>query len=169
MIHIPFFQTFIESNPVAAVLAMHYTNQTAKAKDRVGLMRVLGILSNAVKGNPYEDPFMHNLVSHLITMVDDFEAEDFCTIVFDEFFFTNITHENYVRHLLRLLGFVYPKLNQTRLENLIKLTEPAVNPGALVQDPVVQVHGELKAKIEAHLASVAAAQEDEENKTASLI
>ena len=51
---------------MAAVLAMHYTLQTAKAKDKTGLMRVLPILANSVKGHPFEDPFMHCLVTSLI-------------------------------------------------------------------------------------------------------
>ena len=50
-------------------------------------------------------------------MRDDFEAEDFCTVVFDEFFFTLINSDNVVRHLLRLLKFVYTKVSTTRLEN----------------------------------------------------
>ena len=45
---------------------MHYTLQTAKAKDKTGLMRVLPILANSVKGHPFEDPFMHCLVTSLI-------------------------------------------------------------------------------------------------------
>ncbi len=45
---------------------MHYTLQTAKARDKTGLMRVLGMLANAVKGNPFEDAFMHCLVTALI-------------------------------------------------------------------------------------------------------
>ncbi len=40
-------------------------------------------------------------------MRDDFESEEFCTIVFDEFFFTSISSDNFVRHLLRLLWCVY--------------------------------------------------------------
>lgn len=45
---------------------MHYTLQASKAKDKTGLMRVLGILANAVKGKPFEDAFIHCLVTHLI-------------------------------------------------------------------------------------------------------
>ena len=62
----PSLQAFIEDSSVAAVLAMHYTLQTAKAKDKTGLMRVLPILANSVKGHPFEDPFMHCLVTSLI-------------------------------------------------------------------------------------------------------
>jgi hypothetical protein len=38
---------------------------------------------------------------YFFQMRDEFEAEDFCTAVFDEFFFASIAHDNTVRHLLR--------------------------------------------------------------------
>ena len=59
-------------------------------------------------------------------MRDEFDAEDFCTVVFDEFFLALIANDNVVRHLLRLLKFVHTKVSSTRLENLMKLTEPTV-------------------------------------------
>ena len=37
-------------------------------------------------------------------MKEDFEAEDFCTAVFDEFFFTCINVDNVVRHLIRFIN-----------------------------------------------------------------
>ena len=60
------FQHFIEENTVAATLAMHYTLQTSKNRDRTGLMRVLGILANSVKLHPFEDVFLHCLITDLI-------------------------------------------------------------------------------------------------------
>ena len=73
-------------------------------------------------------------------MRDDFEAEDFCTVVFDEFFFTAIATDNFVRHLLRLMWFVYPRLAANRIENLIKLTEPTTAPApGLPPDPITKV------------------------------
>ena len=100
---------------------MHYTLQASRGKDRTAIMRVLGILANSVKSHPFEDVFLHCFITDLIKMKDDFEAEDFCTVVFDEFFFTLISGsagggggggaggaapgavDNVVRHLLRLL------------------------------------------------------------------
>ena len=35
-------------------MAMQYTLQTGKAKDKTGLMRVLGILSQNIRGHPFE-------------------------------------------------------------------------------------------------------------------
>ena len=63
-------------------------------------------------------------------MKDDFEAEDFCTVIFDEFFFTLNGSDSISRHLLRLLWYVYPKISHTRMENLLKLTEPNAGGGA---------------------------------------
>ena len=70
---------------MAAVLAMHYTLQTAKAKDKTGLMRVLPILANSVKGNPFEDPFMHCLVTSLIQVCRKRIFFDTCSTVLSSF------------------------------------------------------------------------------------
>lgn len=103
-------------------------------------------------------------------MSEDFEAEDFCTVVFDEFF-TSSTSDNFVRHLLRLLWFVYPKLKATRLENLMKLTEPAVasSISGVTTDPATKLHSELKDKVSGHLANLAALQMEKESKAKALI
>ena len=93
----------VSESPIAAALAMQYTLQTTKAKDKTGLMRVLGVLAQNIRGHPFEDAFLHSLVTGLSGMKEDFEAEDFCTAVFDEFFFTCINVDNVVRHLIRLL------------------------------------------------------------------
>jgi negative elongation factor B len=47
-------------------------------------------------------------------MREEFVNEDFCTVVFDEFFFSLLSSDNIVRHLLRLLWFVHTKITQTR-------------------------------------------------------
>ena len=100
---------------------MQYTLQKARSKDKTGLMRVLGILAQNIRGHPFEDAFLHSLVTGLAGMKDDFEAEDFCTAVFDEFFFTCINVDTVVRHLLRLLWWVHTKLPPARLETLLKV------------------------------------------------
>ena len=91
---------------------------------------------------PFQDAFLHSLVTGLIGMKDDFEAEDFCTAVFDEFFFTCINIDNVVRHLMRLLWWVYPKLPPARLDTLLKVAEPTGGGEA-----VVAAYEELKNKI----------------------
>ena len=85
-------------------------------------------------------------------MKEDFEAEDFCTVVFDEFFFTCINIDNVVRHLMRLLWWVHPKLPPARLDTLLKVAEPTGG-GEAVTEAMTEmetaapdtrpVHGEL--------------------------
>ena len=108
-------------------------------------------------------------------MRDDFEAEDFCTVVFDEFFLSLINNDNIVRHLLRLLKFVHTKVSSKRLEDLMKLTEPTASAsssaetglpssmamlgssGASATENLNKLHSDLKEKIATHQATVAAA------------
>ena len=81
-------------------------------------------------------------MTNLIGMKDDFEAEDFCTAVFDEFFFTCINIDNVVRHLMRLIWWVHPKLPPARLETLMKVAEPTAG-----SEAVVTAYDDLKTKI----------------------
>ena len=54
-------------------------------------------------------------------MKDEFENEDFCTSVFDEFFFTCINVDNMTRHLMRLLWWIHTKLPPARISTLLKV------------------------------------------------
>jgi len=110
--------------PIATTLAMQYTLQTTRSKDKIGVMRVLGILAQNIRGHPFEDAFLHSLVTSLIAIKDEFENEDFCTSVFDEFFFTCINVDNVNRHLMRLLWWIHPKLPVARIDTLLKVAEP---------------------------------------------
>lgn len=117
-------QACVQESSVASIIAMYYTLHTAKHRDRVGLMRVLGTLANCDSDRAFEDPFLHFLVSLLIHMADEFAAEDFCTVIFDEFFYAGLSRENVIRHVLKLLWYVYPKLPSARLHTLIKVLQP---------------------------------------------
>lgn len=117
-------QAYVQESSVASIIAMYYTLHTAKHRDRVGLMRVLGALANCDSDRAFEDPFLHFLVSLLIHMGDEFTAEDFCTVIFDEFFYAGLARENVIRHVLKLLWYVYPKLPTARLHTLIKVLQP---------------------------------------------
>lgn len=57
-------------------------------------------------------------------MAEDFATEDFCTVVFDEFFFTNINRENVMRHVIKLVWYIHPKLPPARLDTLQKALQP---------------------------------------------
>lgn len=57
------FQAYVNDSGVAATLAMYYTLQLARQKDKVGLSRVLGCLSTSYHGRSYDDAYLHSLVS----------------------------------------------------------------------------------------------------------
>ena len=69
------FKTFVEENTVAAALAMHYVVNVAKAKDSIAVKRVLGEIATSVKNHPYEDVFLHCLITHLIQVSPSFHIE----------------------------------------------------------------------------------------------
>lgn len=117
-------EAYIQDSAVASILAMYYTLHVTRTKDRVGLLRILTVLANCKDDRAFEDPFLHSLVSLLIHMPEEFTAADFCTGLFDEFFFAGLTRDNVTRHLLKLLWYVYPKLPSNRLQGLIKALQP---------------------------------------------
>ncbi|XP_066138265.1 negative elongation factor B [Euwallacea fornicatus] len=117
-------EAYIQDSSVASILAMYYTLHVAKSKDRVGLLRILTVLANCKDNRAFEDPFLHSLVHSLIGNPDEFQAEDFCTALFDEFFSAGLQRDNVTRHLLKLLWYVHHKLPASRLHTLLKTVAP---------------------------------------------
>ena len=61
------YDSLAGQSPIAAVMAMQYTLQTCKARDKTGLMRVLGILAQNIRGHPFEvvtSPQLHEEYLH---------------------------------------------------------------------------------------------------------
>ncbi|KNC28784.1 Negative elongation factor B [Lucilia cuprina] len=117
-------EAYIQESSVASILAMYYTLNTARQKDRVGVLRVLAILSSCKDDRAYEDPFLHSLIALLIPMAEEFTTEDFCTTLFDEFLFAGLTRDNVTRHMIKLLWYVHNKLPPGRLQSLMKAMQP---------------------------------------------
>nr|CAG4643811.1 EOG090X0363 [Lepidurus arcticus] len=138
------YQAYINDSSVACTMAMYYTLQVTRSKDRVALTRILGTLATSDNERAFEDPFLHSLVASLVPMADEFANESFCTVVFDEFFFTGLGKENVLRHMLKLLWYVYPKLPASRLETLVK----AMQPGTQNSEAVHVLYRSLVEKVE---------------------
>jgi len=151
------YEVQIQSSPIATTLAMQYTLQTARNKDKTGLMRVLGILAQNIKTHPFEDAFLHSLITSLMALKEEFEQEDFCTAVFDEFFFTCISGDNVARHLLRLLWWVHPRLPPARIDTLLKVAEPTNGVEA-----TMAVYEQLKERISLRQTSLSPGQQEKE-------
>jgi len=151
------YATWISQHPLASVVAMYYTLQCARMKDSLAVIQILPTLIHCENDRAYSDTFLHCLTSYLIHMKEEFHNEQFCTAVLDHFFlakkesykyaFLNFmpaaSREHVVRHMLRLLIYVFDKMNPSRLEALMQeLTHDND-----LSDSVLAAIGVLKEKI----------------------
>ncbi|XP_054153940.1 negative elongation factor B-like [Oppia nitens] len=117
------YQQFITEDRLASILAIYYTLQVTKQKDKQAVMRVLGTLSASHDNRALSDQYLHILVNNLITMSEDFASEEFCSVVFDEIYLPSLTYGNVVHHMMKLLYHIHQHLPQQRLDNTIKILE----------------------------------------------
>ncbi len=117
------YQQFINEERLSSVLAIYYTIQVTKQKDRQAVMRVLGTLSTSHDNRALDDQYLHILVTHLISMAEEFSNEEFCSVVFDEIFLSSITYGNIVYHLMRLLWHIHQHMPHSRIDPIMKTLE----------------------------------------------
>ena len=82
---------YFRSDQVAGIVALYYTLQSARLKDHFAVVRVLPSLLMCENDKALDDTFLHCLVSHLTTMVEDFANADFCSTIFDDFFLVSLS------------------------------------------------------------------------------
>ncbi|XP_059149103.1 negative elongation factor B-like [Physella acuta] len=114
------YASWISQSPLASMVAMYYCLQCARLKDRPAVVQMLPTLIHCDNDRAFSDTFLHCLSSYLIHMKDEFQHEDFCSAVLDEFFMPASSREHVLRHLLRLLMYVHHKMSRPRLEAIIE-------------------------------------------------
>lgn len=112
------FVNFVTEDALCALMTIYYTFVICKQKDKKGIMRILGTLSTSHESRAFENPFLHNLVSYLINMAEEFSDEDFTSVVFDGFLVSGIMVKNTAHHLMKLLWHVYRHLPTGKLESI---------------------------------------------------
>lgn len=60
---------------------------------------------------------------------DDFASPDFCEVVFDNFLLTMLSQESVLRQTLRLLHFVYSKMDSNKVVAILTATTPSPEVG----------------------------------------
>ncbi|KAH3791938.1 negative elongation factor B-like [Dreissena polymorpha] len=149
------FHIFIKESDVAAMTALYYTLQVSKAKDRFAVCQILPSLVLCQAERQLDDTFLHTLVSHLVTMCDEFTNEDFCTVVFDQFFKHGMSKHNVIRHMIRLMHFIHHRLPHDRQEQILEALKP--NQGH--NEAIHTAYDSLTAKIASYQPSPAAEPE----------
>lgn len=119
----PVPDTFVSKmgeDAVATLLAIYYTFQVCRQKDKQGITRILGCLSSTFESKAYDSTFLHVLVSHLIPMAEEFASDDFCTAVLDEFFLTGLMTKSTAHHLMKLIFHSIKHMPASRTEAIMK-------------------------------------------------
>lgn len=109
-----------KDNNVLTTILVHYTLTVAKQGSVGSVVRILPILAKCEPDTVYSDMSLHELVSYLAAMGDSFANLDFCEIVFDKFFLPFLSRENVVRHLLRLVWWIHPKVIGSTVSRIMK-------------------------------------------------
>lgn len=115
------FINFVSEDALCALLTIYYTFIICKQKDKKAIMRILGTLSTSHESRAFENPFLHNLVSYLSSMGEEFAADDFSSIVFEGFLIPGLMVKNTAHHMMKLLWHIHRHLPESRLQ-LIKST-----------------------------------------------
>lgn len=140
------YATYIKQNPIGSLIAMYYTLQVARQKDRLALCQLLPTLIHCENDRAYEDTFLHSLISYLIAFGEEFSNDESCTAVFDDFLLPAISNENIVKHIMRLLWHIHPRLPPQRLESLMESLQPEKEHSAEVHS----TYNLLKEKIKSY-------------------
>lgn len=143
------FMIFIKESEVAAMTALYYTLQVCRHRDKFALCQILPNLTICQSERHYDDTFLHSLVSYLISMSEEFANEDFCEIVFGHFFKPGLSKQNVLRHMLRLLYYIHPKVHQDKLTTVMETLKP--NQGH--SDIIRTTYSALTEKIESYQPS----------------
>lgn len=118
------FMIFIKESEVAAMTALYYTLQACRQRDKFALCQILPNLTICQSERHYDDTFLHSLVSHLINMAEEFAHDEFCEVVFKHFFEPGLSKHNVLRHMLRLVYYIHPRIPQEKLKTIVETLKP---------------------------------------------
>ncbi|XP_045193418.2 negative elongation factor B-like [Mercenaria mercenaria] len=143
------FMIFIKESEVAAMTALYYTLQACRNRDKFAICQILPNLTICQSERHYDDTFLHSLVSYLISMSEEFTHEDFCEVVFGHFFKSGLSKQNVLRHMLRLVYYIHPRVPQDKLAAIMEMIKP--NQGH--SDMIHTTYNTLVEKIESYQPS----------------
>lgn len=76
---------------------------------------------------------LHTLISSLAAWYEEFSHADFCDLVFDQFLLLLVSNLSVLRHTLRLLWYVLPKMDPQKVVHILTITQPSSEVGSTAQ------------------------------------
>ncbi|XP_067057201.1 negative elongation factor B-like [Acropora muricata] len=134
-----YFVEITSTNSVAFTLAWCYLLHVIKQKDRHTLMTILPWYVGCCQDRFIDDVSLHTLISSLAAWHEEFSHGDFCELVFDQFLVPLVSHSSILRHTLRLLWYVVPKMDPQKVVNILTITQPSSEHNEAIHD----LHGLL--------------------------
>ncbi|KAK3748650.1 hypothetical protein QZH41_015350 [Actinostola sp. cb2023] len=122
--HAQDFMDMLATDNVAFTLAWCYLLSILKQKDKASLLHVLPWFVSPCQARPLDEMELHTLVASLVGMQEEFASSDFCNVVFDNFLLGLTSQTAAIRHTLRLLWFVYPKIYSHKVVQILTATQP---------------------------------------------
>ncbi|ESO90747.1 hypothetical protein LOTGIDRAFT_227518 [Lottia gigantea] len=150
------YAEYIIDSSIASLLAMYYSLQALRLKDRIAACQIIPTLMHCENDRAYEDTFLHPFISYLIQMPEEFAYEDFTSVVLDDFLLPAVSRESVLRHLLRVLWYVHHKISPVRLDRVMTTIKPSNEQS----EASLSVYQQLSMKISSYTPSPTAPQQE---------
>jgi hypothetical protein len=92
---------------------------------RHALGSLLPAIASSYSNHVLHDAHLHSLITIWACSQDEFTNAEFCEVVFDNFLLTMLSQESVVRQTLRLLRFVYSKMESEKVVAILTATQPS--------------------------------------------
>ena len=101
--------------------------------NRHTLMTILPWYVGTCQERVLDEVTLHTLISSLAAWHEEFTHADFCDLVFDQFLLLLVSNLSVLRHTLRLLWYVLPKMDPQKVVHILTITQPSSEVGSTAQ------------------------------------
>ncbi|XP_002167771.3 negative elongation factor B [Hydra vulgaris] len=115
---------FIQESTPSQLIVCYYLNQVIQS-DKVAILEVVLPQFAQVLKNQVISTYVFNLFVHRFACCEEnFSRTRYLNLVFDQFLFVWLQNDDAFHHILRLLWFVYQKVDSQELVRLLTATQP---------------------------------------------
>ena len=92
---------------------------------RHALGALLSAIAASYSDHVLHDAHLHSLITIWTSSQDEFSNVEFCETVFENFLLKMLGQESVLRQTLRLLHFVYSKMDSNKIVAILTATQPS--------------------------------------------